>query len=130
MGTPPYTKAKRPTTIKEVKDALQRHGGFRTHAAKALGISYQSLNERIKKHKELQDFVVEIEEAHIDLAESALINRIKQEDLGAICFLLKCKAKHRGYIERPRLEDLGEERPQPVEVNIRVEDGRVSTDSD
>ena len=130
MGNTPYSKAKRPRTIEEVKQALETHGGFRTHAAKALGISYQALTDRIKRNKELQEFVVEIDEGYLDLAESALISRVRQEDLGAICFMLKCKGKKRGYIEKPRPEDDEKETPQPVNINIKVEDGRITTDGD
>jgi len=46
----------------------------------------------------------EIDESFVDLAETALHQKLVEKDLGAICFKLKCKGKKRGYIERQEIE--------------------------
>ena len=91
------------TTIQQCKDALVRHGGFVTHAAHSLGITHGALSTRIKRHKELQQVREEICESYLDLAESSLIAKMKEKDLGSICFYLKCKGKSRGYVERQEI---------------------------
>lgn len=44
--------------------------------------------------------VSELEEADLDYSEGALHKKIRKGVLAAIIFHLKCKAKHRGYIEK------------------------------
>jgi hypothetical protein len=87
-------------TIKQCEDALRACGGFVTHAAKMLGISSSTLSYRVSTSERLQRVVAETKAEHLDLAESTLLKKIKAEDLGAICFYLKCQGKERGYIER------------------------------
>lgn len=40
-----------------------------------------------------------IEEELIDYVESALLNEVRNRNITAMIFFLKCKAKHRGYID-------------------------------
>lgn len=42
----------------------------------------------------------EVEESLIDKAEGKLLKLINADNLTAIIFFLKCKAKHRGYVEK------------------------------
>jgi predicted transcriptional regulator len=87
-------------TITQIEDALEATGGFVSYAAKKLGISQSALSHRIRKSERLQKKREEIQYALLDLTESKLITKIKNEDLGAICFYLKCLGKKRGYIEK------------------------------
>lgn len=114
------TKAR--TTPKQIIDALKRHGGFVTAAAKSLGIGHSALSLRISKNPELQNAREEITESFLDLAENALIKKVQSGDLGAICFYLKCKGKKRGYVERQEIQM--EDAPTPVKVIILGVDGR------
>ena len=91
---------KKRTTLKQCEIALRKSGGFITHAAKSLNISTTALSRRISRSKKLQEVKKEVEEKYLDLAESKLIGKINKEDLGAICFFLKCRGKERGYIEK------------------------------
>lgn len=88
----------------QIKDALSKTGGFKTQAAKMLGISYQALWKRIKADKELEMFDEELQEQFLDMAESKLLQQVREGNLGAICFFLKCKGKHRGYIEKQQID--------------------------
>jgi predicted transcriptional regulator len=91
------------TTIEQCAEALRKSGGFASGAAKMLGISEGALSQRIKKSEKLRQVKTEIEEFYLDLAETKLIAKIRNEDLGAICFYLKCKGKQRGYVERQEI---------------------------
>ena len=58
----------------------------------------------INKDNNFKNKVNEILEAQIDLVESKLIEKIQNNDLGAIIFYLKTKAKNRGYTKKPAVE--------------------------
>lgn len=90
-------------THKQIATALEETKGFLTLAAKRLGCHYTTIQQYIKKFPELKDIVLHIQESHLDSAEFALLKKINQGDLGAICFYLKCKGKQRGYVERQEI---------------------------
>jgi len=91
-------------TVKQIEIALRKTGGMISTTAKKLNCSQGNISSRIKKSKYLQEVLEETTTAHLDLAESNLIKLIKDKNLGAICFYLKCKAKKRGYIESIHVE--------------------------
>lgn len=91
-------------TAEEIIRALKSKQGFVTLAAKALNVTPQAIYKRIRTNKTIERAVEEIKESHLDFAESQLLRKIKSEDLGAICFYLKCKGKDRGYIEKAQIE--------------------------
>jgi hypothetical protein len=95
----------RRTTIVECAEALTKSGGFVSYAAKMLGIAHSSLRERILRHPELQKVQKEVSDSYLDMAEHSLVKKVKDGDLGAICFFLKCKGKERGYVERTESEN-------------------------
>lgn len=97
-------KKRKHTTLAECEDALRASGGFVTHAAAMLGISWPALSERVKKHARLQRVLEEAREQHLDLAETQLISSVAQGEAWAVCFFLKCKGKGRGYIERQQID--------------------------
>ena len=74
----------------------------------------------------LQEVQASIHDQYLDLTEHALIKQIKEENLGAIIFYLKCQGKKRGYIERDKDVEGQVEQAQPVKVVIEVKDGRKS----
>lgn len=47
---------------------------------------------------------IEMRESLIDFAESQLMKNIKDGKETSLIFFLKCQAKHRGYIEKPKVE--------------------------
>lgn len=98
---------KKRITTAQIEEALRKSGGFQSQAAKMVGISQQAVSKRIKKSKHLQIAVREIDDTYLDLAESKLINAINKDQSWAICFYLKCKGKHRGYVERQELSGPG-----------------------
>ena len=95
-----------------------------TYAAKKLNVTYNAIYARVQKSPQLQRTLAEVQESYLDMTEHALIKKIKDEDLGAICFFLKCKGRKRGYVEKPKEENIPEQKAQPVQVVIEVEDAR------
>lgn len=94
--------------IGQIEKALRATGGFVTYAAKQLGVSHQAITLRIKNSPQLQKVQDEVRESYLDMTEHSLMKKIKDEDLGAIIFYLKCQGKNRGYIERPKEEQAQE----------------------
>lgn len=83
---------------------------LKTYAANACNVSQACLAAKISRATsyrwtagcaEFKRLREEVEESMIDLAESKLMAMInKGDNLGALCFFLKCKGKSRGYVER------------------------------
>jgi len=87
-------------TDKQIIKALESTGGFLTQAAKKLGVSYQAIQNRFKRNPKLKAKQEEMRDRQLDFTESKLLKLIGNENLGAICFYLKCQGKHRGWVER------------------------------
>ena len=113
-------------TINQIETALRQTGGFVTYAAKKLNCTHQNIKKRIDGSPYLQDVMDSIHESYLDLTEHSLMKKIKDEDLGAIIFYLKCQGKRRGYVEKPQDIEKGVESVQPVSVKIEVVDGSKS----
>ena len=101
----------------EIIRALEAKQGLISLAAKSLRITHQALDKRIKQSEKLQEAISLINEANLDLSESTLHKMIKSKNLGAICFHLKCKGKHRGWVERQEVTGAG---GKPMSVKITV----------
>ena len=97
---------KKPNT-KKIIEVLNVKAGMVTYAAEAMKVSTPTLYRWINKSPELQEALNAIRNANVDMAESALIDKIKQGDTTAIIFYLKCQGKGRGYVERQQVMHLG-----------------------
>ncbi len=98
-----YTNYNNPRlTIKQVADALVKSGGRVMEAAKLLKCNFKTIYKYIDKDQRLQILKQDLEELHLDAAESSLMSQIKRGNLTAIIFFLKCKGKRRGWIEDER----------------------------
>jgi hypothetical protein len=64
---------------------------------------------------------IEPDEAFVDFAEFALLNKIKDGDTTAIIFTLKTKGKKRGYIETQKIEQTNIEQPL-FNLNVKGND--------
>ena len=85
---------------KQIIDALKSNAGFVTETAKALGVTYQAIDRRIKRNDKIAKTYHAIRESHLDFAESKLLTKIKDGELTAITFYLERIGKHRGYVKR------------------------------
>jgi len=79
---------------------LSRKAGSVTDACKAINVGRHTYYDWIKVDEEFKAACEEITESLIDNAESKLHKAINNGQAWAICFFLKCRAKHRGYVER------------------------------
>lgn len=96
-------------TVKQVGDALKEARGFLSVAADRLGCTYQTIRNYINRHKTLQEILEALDEKEVDFSESKLLSQIKEGNITAIIFHLKCKGKKRGYIERNEVEHTGKD---------------------
>lgn len=95
-------------TIEQCEKALWKSNGLITPAAKSLGITQQSLSERVKRSERLQKARELTTEKMLDAAENTLHKKIyDEENLTASIFYLKTKGRQRGYIERKEAEISG-----------------------
>ena len=110
---------KRRYKVKEIADALDKAGGFVTHAAKMLGCNYNTVQNYINRYKELQLKQKEIDERYIDIAVSKLIQNVQSGQEASIFFFLKCKGKHRGYIEK------ADQEPAQINISFNVQVAKI-----
>lgn len=101
--------------IKDVEEALRLCAGIRGAAALKLGTSTTTISNYILRSPHLQKVIEEIEEQHLDMAESKLLQGIKAGDKTYVIFYLKTKGKARGYTERAEVTG-----PDGVPLNMDV----------
>ena len=93
-------------TEAQIKAALRQHHGAIHLAAEALGASRQALHQRVKRSKELQGYILEIEESLLDHAECGLAKAVDAIEPWAIRFVLITKGRDRGYGRSRRTETI------------------------
>lgn len=87
-------------TDEEFAVMLEKAGGFKSRVAAQLGVSTSAICHRIKRSKYLTETCLTIEERILDLAEMSLIKAAQNGEPWAVQFILKCKGRKRGWIER------------------------------
>jgi len=105
-------------TVEQVAAALRVSGGLKYVAAQKIGMTPSAMTCIFRRHPELNDVLDEVTEKTLDLAESKLVQKIRDGNLGAIIFYLKCKGKSRGYVER--MESTGPD-GGPVKLTVVYE---------
>jgi hypothetical protein len=92
--------------IHEIEAALRNAGGVYAHAANLLqqatgrSCTRQNIHKWVTNHPALMQTVQECVEEIKYLAETKLIQNIKNNDTSAITFYLKMKTKDRGYVNQ------------------------------
>lgn len=92
--------AKRKLHVEQVAEALRNAGGIFSGAAQQLNCAPNTIANYVRDSAVLRDLLEELQEQHLDLAETKLIKLILDGDKTAIIFYLKTKGKSRGYSER------------------------------
>ena len=87
-------------TDEEFAIMLEKAGGFKSRVAKQLGISVSAVCHRIQRSEYLRDACRTVEETVLDLAEASLVRAAQNGEAWAVTFILKCKGRKRGWIER------------------------------
>ena len=72
----------------------------RAEACKSTGVNRSTVWRWMKEDKAFSEAVWEIEEGVLDAAESKLVELVREGNLQAIKFLLRTKARERGYGDR------------------------------
>jgi hypothetical protein len=93
-----------PSTIEreELIETLERNNGYITYAALELGTTFHHIKKMVEGDKEIKELVENLRETDLDVGEDSLMNMVKgsgRDKLGSTIFLLKCRAKSRGYVE-------------------------------
>ena len=106
--------SKRAYTVAQVELALRNAAGMVTAAARALGCSPKTVYRYIERSPTLKDVLEEVREKHLDIAEAQLLKAIRDGDLRAVMFYLRCQGKARGWHERMDVTVQGDPE-QPVQ---------------
>ena len=107
---------------KEFAIMLEKAGGFNSRLARQLGITVGAVCHRIQRSRYLQEACRTIEEQVLDLAEAGLIKAARDGEPWAITFILKCKGRKRGWIERQDFAFAGEGDSLPPPIVLSVHD--------
>ncbi len=99
--------AKPKFTPEQVAQALTECRGLVFLTAKKLGCSHDTVERMIKKHPACAAARVQQQGEMVDEGEGALWKAVRAGEAWAVCFLLKCKGKDRGYAEVVRQEISG-----------------------
>jgi hypothetical protein len=106
-------KPQRRLTQKNVINALKAHGGLISPSAEALDCTRQGLYNFLKNHPKAQKALDDIRNEVLDYAEGSLYSAAKAGQSWAVCFLLKCLGKERGFSEKL---DLSSKEPLRIEI--------------
>lgn len=109
-------------TDEEFAVMLEKAGGFKSRVAAQLGVSTSAICHRIKRSKYLTETCLSIEERILDLAEAAVIKAVQKGDVEAAKYILKCKGRKRGWIERQDITFGGDADSLPPPFVFEVHD--------
>lgn len=109
-------------TDEEFAIMLEKAGGLKTRVAKQLGVTLPAVCHRIKRSRYLSEVCKTVEEQVLDLAEAGLIKAARDGEPWAITFILKCKGRKRGWIERQDFAFAGEGDSLPPPIVLSVHD--------
>lgn len=89
---------------KKFIEAMTKNLGNISRSAESVGINRSLYYDWIKDDPDFKNACNEILELEIDWVEDQLKKQIEEGNSTATIFYLKCKAKRRGYIDRPEIE--------------------------
>jgi hypothetical protein len=95
-------------------ESLEKSLGVITQAAKKANINRNTVYIWQREDEEFSKAIKSINNIVLDFAESALHKQINDGNTAATIFLLKCKGKKRGYVEKQEIEHSGEISGQPL----------------
>lgn len=96
--------------------ALEQSLGIVTRASEKSGILRNNHYNWLRSDPEYKEAVDELNELVVDFAEGKLFDLIEDGDTAATIFLLKCRGKKRGYIER--IDVTSDDKPMQAPVIV------------
>lgn len=108
-------KTKRDMVKKAFLEALRRSFGNISKACEAVGITRNTYYRWMKQQRFRQE-VEQVMDSLVDHAESMLWKQMAEGNITAIIFFLKCKGKHRGWVERQEIAHGGIEGGEPIRL--------------
>lgn len=114
---------KRKFTVEQVSKALIKTEGRRSHAARLLNCTPQTVIAYIKDYPEIKKNLDTILEENLDMVESKLIEMAKSGNLRAAIFYLRYQGKDRGYgnsgRQRTKVEAPAQNEPLSIDVSMK-----------
>lgn len=101
-------------TAKQFIEAIPGTGGIVTKIAEKVGCTWHTARKYIDTYSTIRGAYQDECERVLDLAESALIKSVSEQEAWAVKYLLSTKGKHRGYVERQEVQHDGQ-------VNITID---------
>ena len=89
---------------KRFLQALEKSLGIISQASKKSEVSRSAVYRWLEEDPEFAKKVNAVNDIVLDFAESSLHKQINDGNTTATIFLLKCKGKDRGYVERTEME--------------------------
>tara|TARA_R100000655_G_scaffold110106_1_gene167681 strand:+ start:301 stop:672 length:372 start_codon:yes stop_codon:yes gene_type:complete len=115
-------------TLEQIKDAINKAGGFISIACKSLGCTRKTIYNYIEKYPELKEVVNDIREHYLDIAEASLIQKVKDGNTPELLFYLKTIGKTRGYVEKQQIDlSSGDDQIKKIEIEIIKPKGNENT---
>ena len=97
-SSPKRKQGKRPPD-EMLHQVIMAKAGIVSAVAEACGVTTRAV-QRWSKHPKVAAMFEEVRNARLDLAESTIIQAIKNRNITAANFYLKCHGKARGWVER------------------------------
>lgn len=112
----------------EIVAIIRACGGYVNDIAKELRVSPERVRNLIKRTKEYQEACFDAREESVDIAEAQLMKKVKEGNLIAIMFKLKCHGQDRGYIDTPQ-KKAGDSDKRPLYIKLMPLTGDPALDS-
>jgi len=104
-------------------DAIKSQLGNISLACKQIGIHRDTHYDWLKNDLLYKQTYDQIDEFVVDFAENALMKQIDNGNITAIIFFLKCRARHKGYIEKQEIDHISSD---GIKFIIERQNERVS----
>ena len=104
-------------TAKQFIKAIPNTGGIITKIAERVGCAWHTAKKYIEQYPTIQQAYQNECERVLDIAESALIKSVTEQEAWAVKYILSTKGKKRGYVERQELEH-GGDKDAPLRIEV------------
>ena len=113
-------KPHNPQHKKDMLAALEKSLGVVTTAAKAANIDRSTHYGWMREDPEYKASVDALNDLVLDFLESKAHKLVEQGDTSMTIFMLKCKGKKRGYIERQEITGAEDAPPLQIIISERI----------